>query len=529
MNKLLHPFQAERVGSTVAENMQPYLADLISQISGIFFWIFFLGCIIIGIEFGKGIKEKKNKILFPIFWGIMVVGVLLTRYSAASLFNGSNAFSALVYFVGLILFVVYFGYVYFKYEIEVNTSLILIFVWALFMFISARATIRIYFLIAPFVVFAAAYALIKVFVYARTNKEETIKVISWFVFIVAALGLAFSLYTFVSVSSAQGKYIGPSANNQWQDAMNWTRANTPENAIFVHWWDYGFWTQTLGKRASITDGAHLNSFWDHLVGRYLLTTTKPETALSYMKANNVSYLLFDPTDIGKYPAYASIGSNNSDRITQISTFLLDEKQTQEGTNQTLFILVGGAPIFDDVIVNGKLLAKEKTGIGAFVLIVKDNQIVGVDAIFISNNQQIRTPIKNLYFNGQVLTFENASVDGALYLIPAVINGKINLFGAGMWLDNRSFNSLFVQLYLFNGQLLPQEYRSAFSLAYSAEDPVVNMAKAQQNFPGNIIYYQGLRAPLQIWKINYPASIIAREEFLSESGEYAGFDNLSFVR
>ena len=25
--------------------------------------------------------------------------------------------------------------------------------------------------------------------------------------------------------------------------MSWVRENTPEESIFVHWWDYGYWVQ----------------------------------------------------------------------------------------------------------------------------------------------------------------------------------------------------------------------------------------------------------------------------------------------
>ena len=48
------------------------------------------------------------------------------------------------------------------------------------------------------------------------------------------------------------------------------------------------------------DERQANDFWDHLIGRYLLTTPNPETALSFMKAQNVSYL-YDPkhTEIDK--------------------------------------------------------------------------------------------------------------------------------------------------------------------------------------------------------------------------------------
>jgi len=527
--KLIHPFQLERVGSTVAENSQPYIADLISQTGNVFFWIFVLGTVIFGVEFSKNIKTRKNKIIYSVLWIFMVFCVLLTRYSANSVFNGSGIFSVFVYLLGLLLFVAGFVWIYFNDEIEVNTSAIVIFSWALFILISVRASVRIFFVIAPFICFAAGSAVVKLFDYARHNKDETFRLLLWFGVIIVSIGLIFSGWTFINSSTSQAKMIGPAADIQWQNSMNWTKNNTPNGSVFVHWWDYGFWVQTLGERPTVTDGAHLNSYWDHLIGRYVLTTPKPETALSYMKSNNVSYLLLDPSDIGKYPAYSSIGSdNNSDRYDQMSVFLLDDKQTQETGNATYYVMTGGAPVMDDIIINNHLLAKEKTGIGAFILTVDSAGINKVESILVSSGLQVRADIGCVAYNGQVQYFNNYSLDGCLYIIPSVTSSNINNLGAAIWLDKRTFNSLFAQLYLFNGKLLPSQYQNAFNLAHSENDPAVTYIKSQQSFAGNIIYYYGLRAPLQIWKINYPSNIIARPEFLRTSGEYGEFDNLSFT-
>ena len=101
--------------------------------------------------------------------------------------------------------------------------------------------------------------------------------------------------------------------------MGWIRNNTTPNALFVHWWDYGYFIQTLGERPTVTDGGHAGggTSGDHYIGRYILTTTNPKTAYSFMKTLNVSYLLIDPTDMSKYSAFSEIGSNDSwDRVSQ---------------------------------------------------------------------------------------------------------------------------------------------------------------------------------------------------------------------
>jgi dolichyl-diphosphooligosaccharide--protein glycosyltransferase len=42
----------------------------------------------------------------------------------------------------------------------------------------------------------------------------------------------------------------------WYEAMVWIRDNTPEDAIIVSWWDYGYWEQGLAKRRTVVDGGN---------------------------------------------------------------------------------------------------------------------------------------------------------------------------------------------------------------------------------------------------------------------------------
>jgi len=69
-----------------------------------------------------------------------------------------------------------------------------------------------------------------------------------------------------------------------------------------------------------------------------------------MKSNNISYLLIDPSDVGKYPAYSSIGSdeNGTDRFSQIPVFVSNPSQIQETKNGTIMIYQGTSPVDEDI-------------------------------------------------------------------------------------------------------------------------------------------------------------------------------------
>ena len=48
-----------------------------------------------------------------------------------------------------------------------------------------------------------------------------------------------------------GTFNPPS--NDWLETLEWIKMNTPENAVVTAWWDYGYWIQTLGERASLAE------------------------------------------------------------------------------------------------------------------------------------------------------------------------------------------------------------------------------------------------------------------------------------
>jgi len=48
-------------------------------------------------------------------------------------------------------------------------------------------------------------------------------------------------------------------SNDWPETLEWIKMHTPENAVFASWWDYGYWIQTMGDRASLADNSTVNS------------------------------------------------------------------------------------------------------------------------------------------------------------------------------------------------------------------------------------------------------------------------------
>lgn len=545
--KLLSPFgYGGRLGSTVSENAQPYLNTWISQTGKAIFWLFIGGMFFIGLSFSKKISLKKDSIYFMLFWVLAISGILFSRVSADSLFNGENFISQLFYIGSLLIFIGYLFWMYFKKRFTIDPEAIIMFSWMIFMLLMGRAASRTIFVATPFVCFSASFFTIKLTEYAKKSKDEIMKIIliigSVVVILIVILSIVGSPLSktagLYQTTKYQAQYIGATANYQWQNAMAWARSNTDESSIFVHWWDYGYLVQTVGERKSVSDGGHAaGDSGDHNVGRYVLTTPNPETAFSYMKTWNVSYLLIDPTDYGKYGAYSLIGSDeNYDRYSSPGIMLKDSSQTSETSSGMTIVYQGGTFVDEDINYDNIFLpgpSFDRRGnpkynsyvLGIISELTSSNQekmIKQPEAVFLYNDKQYKMPIRYIFYNGKIVDF-GSGINSTFMIIPHVTTdssggAQVDNFGAGLYLSPKVSESLFARLYLMNDPF--NEY-STIKKADFEDDYVVALLKQQGYITGEFVYYQGLRGPLKVWEVNYPANTETHEEFLQIVSNWEG--------
>lgn len=515
VERLLHPFGEERIGLTVAENNSPYFLQMEGSFSWLF-WFFFLGMILFFFEAVKHFDNKK-KIWLVIFFTIFLTTFIFSRISSNNFLNGENFISRLLYFGGLIVFVLFTISMYIKAYARkdektlddfknIDFSYLFILSFAFWMVVSMRGAIRLFFIIGPIMAIISSYLPAKFFEYSMKSKEMLYRILLWMSILLIAMLLIITFIKFEKSTMQQARYtVNGAYYQQWQKAMAWVREETPKDSIFVHWWDYGYWVQTLGERPTVTDGGHINNFWDHTTARYLMTAQNEKTALQLCKSYNVSYFLIDSTDIGKYSAFASIGSDStgSDRLSWISTFVLDEKQTQETKNDTLYIYAGGTMLDQDILWKGQLFPAQKAGIGAFIMTVNKNtqSINGLDAIVVYKSQQYRVPIRYLWFNNKKhdLGTQDA-IPSMLYLIPTITNNGLNPVGSAFYLSEKALNAQFVKLYLL-------DETENFELVHSEPALFVKQLKDVYNLSVDDFVLAGdFQGPIKIWKVNYPENI-----------------------
>jgi asparagine N-glycosylation enzyme membrane subunit Stt3 len=544
---LIKPLGHGRFGVTVAENQTPYVMDWISQTGPILFWLFILGIVLLGWQLGKNIKNLKRRIIFNGSYILMVFGIVFSKISQRNILNGDNFLSSVVYVLPLIFFWIYFIWLYLNEDFKFNSTEIVLFVWMFLTIILGRVSVRTFFAITPFVCFMGAYFVMNLINEYKTSKDETFKIVMLLVFALALIASGILIYNSYNTIANQAQYTGPSAHIQWQKSMEWVRENTPQDSVFAHWWDYGYWVQSLGQRRTIADGGHFQGEEGiHRIGRYVLTTPRNETALSYFKSMNVDYLLIDQTDLGKYPAYARIGSDdNWDRYTFIPVGLLNPSRTEETQNLTrtlyqfngvvdedIYYNLNGNPIFlpgptFDNVGNPSF----KAGIGGVILTSQQNMIAPPTGIFVYNGQRYDLPLRYLYANGQLHDF-GVGIEAVAMIVPAVEQNQagqqyINHAGGIIYLSPKVTQSLFAQLYLLNDAF--GRY-STIELAHMEDDPLIASLRSQ-NYTNDFIIYNGFRGPIKIWNVqNIPDEVLHRPEFYApHSWKYADLDDLEFTK
>jgi len=76
------------------------------------------------------------------------------------------------------------------------------------------------------------------------------------------------------------------SSSDWLDSMEWIKNNTPDDAVIAAWWDYGYWIQTKGERATLADNSTLiDSIIKKLASAFLSTPDKSWEILDKMEAD----------------------------------------------------------------------------------------------------------------------------------------------------------------------------------------------------------------------------------------------------
>ncbi|MDD5253473.1 MAG: STT3 domain-containing protein [Candidatus Nanoarchaeia archaeon] len=498
VHEIVNPL-VDRWSKTVAESHESFFIDLISNYGTVMTIIFMLGSVLLFWNMVKNLKSRKQ---LTGAYTLFIVLFAFYKYSSSSKYLNGHSNVAILMLVGSVLLflgILIYGYLkLFKYNkeefekvLDIPKINLFVLIWFIITLLAALRAVRLIHLFSLIACVLIAYFAYEGIILLMKLKNKTYKIIGVIIIILLLLN-SFVTYTKADISVA--KVTAPIYNKQWQYGMQWVRENTPKDAVFAHWWDYGYWVQTGGQRATITDGGNAIGSWNHFMGRHVITGQNDQEALEFLYVHNASYLLMIDDEIGKYPAFSSIGSDKDlDRYTQIAPFLVDRTKTQETQNQTIYVYLGGTMLDEDFILNDVLFPRFNAGIGGFLVPIDiENETVNFPeapiAAVIYNGKQYNIPVNCVYFEGKRYEFDvNPTIGGCLRFIPKIDNNTSDRIGTILYMSDKVMKGNFGRLYLF------EEETPAFELVYNDESLGIPLAY----YMGNII------GPLKIWKIHYP--------------------------
>jgi len=498
-------FRASRWVTTVAENHRPYITDWFGQMGKFYVFSFIIGSIFLFYESIKKIKRAK---ILSLFYGLFIFSFVFSRYTANSSLNGETTLSQFMLVGSSIIFVLVITFLFlqsfyknketFNQIRNVDKKYTFIFVWFLFMILAATSAIRLLFEFTPITTIVVSFFVFYLVDRIWRLKNNYIRILGLLVIIVLLLNpLAFAkgvVPVYYERSTTQAQASGPGYNQLWQQAGRWARENTPEDAVFAHWWDYGYWVQSGFERATITDGGNFIGWWNFLMGRHVLSGGSTEDSLKFLYAHDADYVLALSDEIGKYPAYSLIGSDeNLDRYSSIPVFSLDPSSIQETRNDTLLAYRGGVSLDTTVEFEGKIYPQGSAGIGLFVVPIQQNGdsilFKQPQAVVVYQGQQANIPVKCIYFEDQKQFFDGEGIDACLKIVPAFQGNQGNALGAAIYLSEKVKDSFFAKAYIGNEEI------EGFELVYNSEGQIP------------LGLYQGrIFGPIRVWKINYPGDL-----------------------
>ena len=156
----------------------------------------------------------------------------------------------------------------------------------------------------------------------------------------------------------------------WLEALAWMRDNTPQSAVVMAWWDYGYWITALADRRTLADNGTQNTTQIAMIAQMFMRNET--TAVPIMQRYNVDYVAvfvtYARTQGQDQPSFLGAGEDGKwywmVRIANQTsydnqTILFQEKRAITGTSTTIsyyrLLKNGDNIIANDTISSGQNL------------------------------------------------------------------------------------------------------------------------------------------------------------------------------
>lgn len=385
---IIHPFGTCPFCVSVTENQAPYFYD---PQRGIDWWqrlqwfipLFITGSILLVHELLS--KFKKKSLILIIGFTVFMLFFMFSKFINDQAYYAVNAFFESTYLytlplLGLLMAGFYLSHPKSRAWSKVNPGKLLIICWFALSIIATRGAIRIIFASTPVFVLVGAYAITRSADLIKKRTDD--KLYTAIPYLIAGL----VIYWGFSTVSATAIGYWPSLTDDWADSMAWIRNNTDPGAVFTHWWDYGYWVQTMGERATTVDGGNYRVDWDEIIGGQTFSgynMTEVYHSLDYFKNNQTgqrpNYLLIVDDDVLKYVQMANIGGRPGYYSPFIYKQRIENTIYQAENFSTMLVFnqaTGPGQVGEDLVIDNLLFPSEQSYIVNVLIPMNEEQEFG---------------------------------------------------------------------------------------------------------------------------------------------------------
>ncbi|MDD5417759.1 MAG: STT3 domain-containing protein [Candidatus Nanoarchaeia archaeon] len=493
-NRIINPLGTGVFTQSVSENQQPVFYD---PYSGVDWWsnlqyfmITSLAGTVMLFLFALE-KIKKYKWLLTIAFAVFIVFFIFSNFSTApeySHFNeifGRNYWWSLFVFLGLLIlfYLTKWKKISDEAKSAVKGEYILLVLWVVLQIIAARGAVRLIYAFAPPAMLASGFFITKTS--ELITKATKDKLYVGVMVVITAL----IIYWAFTTSYSMTLYMGPSMTLQWEDAMGWVRENTDETSVFAHWWDYGYYVQSVGERATNLDGGNYMVERNELIARHVFAAYNNSEALEALEFfGNPDYFLIVDDDIPKYYQISRIGERPAwfRSLTYQETIRNAFEDKEEFPYLVVYNPVYATDVQEDMTFGEVFLKGSETYIVRVAMPVDENMTkIGAPYVYVYNSR-LRTSLGQFalmradvlceYGVGCSGDVNSSEFPGAFMFIG--ISGIPDETGKEglIYIPKRGMEHLFTKLYVLNlpNPLFEEVYNSGYPLTlqgiHSSRDP-----------------------------------------------------------
>ncbi len=326
---------------------------------------------------------------------------------------------SVIYFAALGVIFMAYEFLFRKRKLE--------YILVVLMFISfmilARGAQRLNFVFAFPVSIAAGYFLVRGGSYVMKWSSGFLKGRGQhYLKIAGGVFIGLVVFTNFAAGWVMANSITTSLTNDWYEALIWLRDNTPEDAVLLEWWDFGWWYQYVAKKITLVDGGFHNRKPVQDIAQFY-TRPLSDTSLNFLKNYSVDYVMVSHDLIPKFGAMSKI-ANWGAKIDVLPVFNLVNTY-QEGNKILLEYSGGGQTILVAYSISGEGNATTMENITALIKTPQGQAYVeniGVGNYVIKNSKPNSIP-GMVYFAGNAVIYIPESVQDCVFVRLYLFDGS----------------------------------------------------------------------------------------------------------